>query len=312
MRHLKIFSLAYFLVALASTTMVAADEGSASYRDKDQVSAEFTLAGYGNTPVVRSEFASYLSEMEELKAEVAEMQRSLHSETAGDCEIDSFASYCEPIWYSGAEATVLQPSSNIGFDLSQNVGVRAWLGREWANGLGVRVAGFYFEDKSFFSLGIVEIFSRIKVYTFDAELTKRGTFFGADLLISGGFRVGAYNEQLLFPLVSQMNLRDFNGAGLTFSIGLDQPLYDFLNVYGNFRGSYLFGDTRSANGLSPISVLENQTLSIVELQIGLQYRRQFRNSDVFVRAGFETQQWQSQGFSDVGLFGPTFSIGFVR
>ena len=236
---------------------------------------------------------------------------------------------CSPTLYAGAEMPWLQVQSS-GFaipaaplatpNFGQEPSWRIWAGYESCEGLGFRATYWDFEDSAGisptlgFGLGI-------DVYTADLELTQRAQFCGFDLLASGGVRIGGLEQSIFAPGFSLV--RDFDGAGLTFGVGFERQVgCSPFDIYGKFRGSILFGDTDINVSPPPpgvtVATLNNQTMPIWEMQLGLEYNRKTSYGNLFARAGVEAQVWDVPpvviGLFDthIGFFGPTFAIGVER
>ncbi|MEK6249215.1 MAG: hypothetical protein N2C12_13620 [Planctomycetales bacterium] len=206
--------------------------------DQDLSQNDAVQVSFESKSFVNSETTSFLNRMEELEAEVAAMRDSLYA-ADNTCETDTFSSCCGPSWYGGLEVPILQPNDGFGDivgapGVGQNVGIRGWIGRQWDDGLGVRFSGFYWADSS--TPGGPN--SGIAVYTLDLEITQQASFYGWDLLFSGGVRGGGLDRHIVDD-GTPLFLQDFSGAGLTFALKFDRPLCKLLNAYGGLRGSLL-------------------------------------------------------------------------
>jgi len=254
---------------------------------------------------------------------------------------------CSPTFYAGAELPWLQvQSSGIAIpgipimtpNFGQEPSIRFWGGYESCEGLGFRATYWEFEDSSGLTplgVGGVNLGLGVDVYTVDLELTHRAKFCGFDILASGGVRIGGLKQSLFAAAQTQAGpasiaiSRDFDGAGLTFGVGFDRQVgCSPLSLYGNFRGSILFGDSDIDLNVNvppfvPLAAnnaatLKNQTLPIWEIQLGLEYNRETGFGDLFARAGVEAQVWEvppvllGLGDDHLGFFGPTFAIGLER
>ena len=218
-------------------------------------------------------------------------------------------------------------------NFGQEPSIRFWGGYESCEGLGFRATYWEFEDSSGVSplVGPLGIGLGVDVYTVDLELTHRAKFCGFDILASGGVRIGGLKQTLFasIPGNSVAIARDFDGAGLTFGVGFDRQIgCSPFGVYGNFRGSILYGDSDIdlnvnipgllVGPLNNVATFKNQTLPIWEVQLGLEYNHDISNGALFARAGVEAQVWQvppvllGLGDDHLGFFGPTFSIGWER
>jgi hypothetical protein len=219
------------------------------------------------------------------------------------------------------------------------------LGWENCDGLGVRVTYFDFEDDASqfqrILAGTTVLERSIDIYAWDIELTQRLDLCGWDLEISSGVRIAGLESRFggfdVNPEVDgALSLKsDFDSAGLTFAVGFDRQIgCSGLSAYGNFRGSLLYGSadvhgTLIAGGGflgiphpdfvdANIGEINNETISVIELKLGLQYDHCTSYGNLFVRAGVEGQLWEQPpvllGLLDdnIGLFGPTVAVGFSR
>ncbi len=270
-----------------------------------------------------------------------------------DCVPNRTAACCDPVWIGGGETTLLSLHNgsialNDGdeefrvtpeFDL--DVGRRYWIGRERPGGFGWRITGWHFDDRAWVALEDVEFFGEpldmvvandIDLFTVDFELTRRGRFWGWDLLASGGVRIAGIDRALDLTIEGEDSwLRnDFDGAGLTFAIGARQQLgRSNLHAYGDFRGSIIFGENDFDVRIPALTVgdlafagldgsVSDETVMIWEIQLGLEYEQPTRFGTIIGRAGVEAQTWEvppvllGLGDENVGLFGPTFSLGMRR
>lgn len=266
---------------------------------------------------------------------------------AGDSCAPDWCQPCGgPVWDAGAELTLLRLYSNsivlddiledeleITPDYDLEAGIRAWLGQEYASGLGWRVSGWTFDDHASVDfLGLAELNSEIDLYTVDFEILRRGRFCGWDLLASGGVRIAGIQREYSIgtdDLLLWFN-DDFDGAGLTLALGAEQGLgCSNFSVYADFRGSIVFGDTDFEIGIGDmgdvIGVIDDleaihgsvndRAVLIWQMRLGVEYERTLRVGTLFGRAGVEAQAWQlppaALGLLDdtIGLFGPTFALG---
>jgi hypothetical protein len=180
----------------------------------------------------------------------------------------------------------------------------------------------------------------------DIELSQRAEFCGWNLMMTTGIRIARVQQVHAirgtgFDINTQAtgaldigSGRDFTGAGLTASIGWEREIRSSgFGFYGNLRGSVLFGDTKYSafavptgaanNGNFPsfneeIAKVKDQPVVVTEIALGAQYERCTNYGVMFVRAGVEGQVWEfgpvALGLMDetIGLFGPTFTVGFER
>ncbi|MEZ6086837.1 MAG: Lpg1974 family pore-forming outer membrane protein [Pirellulaceae bacterium] len=230
-----------------------------------------------------------------------------------------------PRWRVGDPGTPLATP-----DYDYDPALRLWAGREDCRGLGARLTYFGFdEDTTNGNILIANLGSALEVYAFDLELTQRAKLSGWDLLFSGGMRIGGIDQSLsLIQGPDALTIsRDFDGVGLTIGLGAERAIGGGLGFYSNLRGSLLYGDADIDVTATPgilggfagtVAQVPNQTISVMEVQMGLEYERNFGNTGVTLRAGFEGQLWEQPPIvlglldSNVGLVGPTVSIAFTR
>jgi hypothetical protein len=244
----------------------------------------------------------------------------------------------------------------------QELSFRLYGGVENCNGFGIRGAYWQFEDGANGTVnglqGVIpvigttqidslSIFSSHRFQVGDLELSQRADFCGWNLMMTTGIRVAQVdqrhgiggtghdvNNPALTGAIDISAARRFSGAGLTASIGWEREIRcSGFGLYGNLRGSVLFGDTKysaalnttgAANNFAPPSgsvtfaKVKDQPVVVTEIALGAQYKRNTNYGVMFVRAGVEGQVWEfapvALGLLDesVGLFGPAFTIGFER
>jgi hypothetical protein len=205
-------------------------------------------------------------------------------------------------------------------------------GFERQNGLGFRGTYFDFEDRAGNGmLGPIPLATHLDLYAIDLEVTQSGQFCSWNAQLSGGVRIAGIDQGLETNVGSNVVdlSRAFDGAGLTFALGMDRQLgHSCFSVYNSFRGSLLFGDaTVDITALGPnlpgpilatVAQIPNQTIAVWEMQLGLQMGRDTDYGLLIARAGVEAQLWEQPpvvlGLLDdnVGLFGPSFSVTLER
>ena len=85
------------------------------------------------------------------------------------------------------------------------------------------------------------------------------------------------------------------------SFNMNAYVHDTINFNGEMEGT-----------------VADQTVAILEIQLGLQYERCTQFGLLFGRAGVETQLWELPpivagiGDQNIGLLGPTFAVGVRR
>jgi hypothetical protein len=251
-------------------------------------------------------------------------------------------------WEAGAELTLLRPEIGsvvlhdyvakefqLTPDYNLNAACRVWVGREWSNGLGWRVTYWTFSDSASLELPPGSagsgMSSELNFYTVDMEFTRQAKLLSWDIYSSIGARIGGVDTAEMANVSKSTGVvnEHFLGGGLTFSIGTRQALGEsHWSLYGGFRGSLLYGMTSfdmyadvhdyvSFSGHLSGSVAD-QVVSILELQLGVQYERCTQFGLVFGRAGVETQLWELPpvvagiGDRNIGLLGPALAFGIRR
>lgn len=178
----------------------------------------------------------------------------------------------------------------------------------------------------------MEALTDMKLDIWDFEVTQTGQLGCINLVFSGGGRY-AFMEQtynVFAPGDSFLLSRTtFTGAGPTVSLEGTRRLGDsFVSLYGGSRGSLLFGRSRSS------SVIDNDdgtflgdhkwfdVRGILELELGLQWSRDYESVGLFVRPGVVGQLYLGGGNArnssnvlgtptgdNFGLFGYMLTVG---
>ncbi len=240
--------------------------------------------------------------------------------------------------YGSVEVTFLRPhiSGSPSFfasaggarrmiDSSYQTNLRYQLGYKSDSGFGVR--GRYFSYDHDFSYVAPWAPGQFKVQTsvadFEATLNQRLRHF--DMELSAGVRYGnqtyANGTPTLFGVIGVGRLT-FEGVGPTASIGTSRTLGNSgFRIFGNLRGSLLFGDLRNDSVLwnMPAGTIEDEIMTIAENQLGVSYTRTLSNDVVMeLRTAWETQYWMNSTLADdfygvgsnLGLSGPTIALEF--
>ena len=171
---------------------------------------------------------------------------------------------------------------------------------------------------------IVGLNSSMRAYTADLEITRRW----CKGCVTGGMSFGARHANLssqtgvsLRSVIGHDDVfgvantdREFEGSGLTFGIQATRPLNDLcrgMSLFSSVRGSYLWGDARSASscGTSLVSnhteifatqadnnafaATDNGGMLITEMQTGLEWKHKIKctSAIAFFRLAAEWQQW---------------------
>lgn len=185
------------------------------------------------------------------------------------------------------------------------------IGYEGANGLGVRVR-YWFFDQDFALDGVAPTFG-VDMDALDLEATTRTEFGEWDLQFAGGARYG--REEMSYNGL----LARFEGVGLTVAAEVTRPIYSGnWSLLGNFRGSLLYGDILDTGLILGAGTFttDDEMMQIWELQLGVQYAREMSAGQVAVQFLWETQHWEnawlSAWMSDLGFSGPTLKVEFRR
>ena len=316
------------------------------------VTSVWTVSAFGEESEIKARLAALEQEVAELRSQPQAVDGDFDScdtNTCGNCLGTAVPNCTKRVFDVGAELTLLrlhigslvlrdfiQDEYEVTPNYNLDAAFRVWLERQSSNGLGWRIAYWRFGDTASLELydgdasGTV-ITSGLDFYTVDLELTHRGRFCDWDINSSIGVRIGGMgiDESVEYNGNRGSLNQDYTGAGLTFSIGTQQELWrSNWSVYGGFRCSLLYGVTEfdaSANVDEYVTYdgafkgsVAGQTMSVLEIQLGLQYERCTRYGLLFARAGVETQLWElppvlfGLGDKNVGLLGPTFLIGLRR
>ena len=172
--------------------------------------------------------------------------------------------------------------------------------------------------------------SDIDVDSLDFEGTKWTQFECWRLGTTGGLRYASVAQGYQAALrdanggfVGAIHSRHrFDGLGPTFSIEGRRP-FGCLTFYSMARGSLLFGngkfgftavDNLAATTLRT-SLERNDVLTVAEIGVGIEWRRQCCNGNMFFcRTALEGQVWQGAGSAtsedgDLGFFGLNVALG---
>lgn len=281
--------------------------------------------------------AEQAQRIQQLETHLASLEDKTKLHTDG-CDDDCCDS-CPGV-IAGAELTFLKAHSNglvsttpVG-DLTlvpnfdYQVAPRAWLGYQFAGGLGLRATWWGF-DQGLPASGIASGFG-LEATTVDLELTDAINLGKWDLLASGGLRYARLRQDVLAPsLLAPFDVsRDFEGLGGTFALSARRGLGGTnLALIGSARGSLVFGEsfdsiTLGGLGGGPLPgplVGTQRTLGIFELRLGVEWSRELSNGARFyTQTVYEAQYWQSAqlfdglGGMDVGFTGVAVNIGLAR
>jgi hypothetical protein len=279
--------------------------------------------------------AEQAQRIQQLETHLASLQDNtkLHADGCDDgCD------HCPGV-IAGAELTFLKAHSNaltgpgpgIGGTIipsfDYEVAPRAWLGYQFAGGLGLRATWWGYDQglpASSFAAGF-----GLEATTVDLEVTDAISLGKWDLLASGGIRYARLRQDIGPSFLAPIPLsRDFEGLGGTFGLSVRRGLGGTnLALIGSARGSLVFGesfDNISTSGLGggppglPLVGVQ-RTTGIFEMRLGVEWSRELSNGARFyTQTVYEAQYWQSAqlfngaGGMDVGFTGVAFNIGLAR
>jgi len=281
-----------------------------------------------------SDFADRITALE---AEVAELQAQPVPSTTSRMVRPQLWELYSNGWYGGAEATILEPfmsgapSVFLGnpvpgslIEQQFRAGVRYQIG--WANAAGVGIRGRYWSYNQSFtqSAPFAPAQLGIDLQTADLEATVTQRLWNWDTLLAAGARYGKLgysNDKAVGGLpIFGVGTAAFEGVGPTVAVeGRRRLGRSAFALYGNVRGSALFGDVanRSMFLSMPSASINGEVMGIAENQLGLAWDRVMANGLVLeARAVWETQYWMNSTLSDdvygigtnLGLIGPTVGL----
>jgi hypothetical protein len=199
--------------------------------------------------------------------------------------------------------------------------------------------------------------SSLRVDTVTLEATEEFALGSVAFMVSGGARYLYHRQSYHATLTNNVTVgaafaiendtldyeHTFTGGGPTASVCARQPFGETgLSMYGNVRGSFMVGTGRQTfravqlihdTGISPpppavpltqSTLLTDQfasnrddTLPVIELEIGLEYTADFGAWLLFTQAGIVGQNYFGAGSAvsengNMSLFGLQFSLGVTR
>ncbi len=249
--------------------------------------------------------------------------------------------------YPGAFASPsLSASFDPNFNLEFSP--RFWVGIRGNYGLIVRGRYWQFNHGTskgtltapgFMDPDLVSSLYDINVYALDVEVGQKRDIQGWDLEMGGAIRYAEaeVTQNVVFDFVDAgMDMQygatgfsGFSGLGPGVFLGGRRELgWRGFTFLANTRLSFLFGNTNfsvgettalNPPGVDPIPTIDlkvsNHVLQVWEMQVGVEWSRQLSSGARFFLGAFlEGQVWElpSSPFaisSDLGFFGPTFSVG---
>jgi hypothetical protein len=199
---------------------------------------------------------------------------------------------------------------------SHDFSPRYVMGYEDRCGLGGRVRYWHYEDE----IDVIDPDSiAMELDVLDLEVTNRFQLRRTDVVLAGGFRYAGWDLRCYDDGVV-----DLDAYGLTMAADLSTLLCchgcnQWSFVYGG-RLSILGGDWNGNNALidNDYGEVRDDNLLVHELYAGIEYAYCHCEYDLFMRAVFEMQNWDSDVLSEPGIgtglasysIGSTDSIGF--
>lgn len=243
--------------------------------------------------------------IEQLEAHLASLSRTTTSGIVGDgcgCNGGSSCGACgcndccdQSMVYGGLEIVALkvfQSEGNYGNNDYQP-GARIWLGAQRADGLGIRVRYFNYDQE----IGG----DNVLIENFDIELTDAWRLGNWDGILSGGFRYGEF--------IDDFGSVETYAAGITVGFQANRWVNDRFAIFAAVQESLLYGNDVGND-------VDDVVFSITEIQLGVQANRCLNNgSTMFVRTGVEGQFYAQASDNDsegLGLFGFFATVGVMR
>jgi hypothetical protein len=248
--------------------------------------------------------------------------------------------FLKPHWDNNpAYAQGGNPVENVDFDHDLQAAPFAWLGYVGCSGFGVRARWFQFDHSSnvnvdnainvlaggpgqpldFPTIQDLRFQSDLNLDVWDVEATQTVDVGCTTWIGSAGVRYLHVSQHYnVFNDVSDgfLSAHNFNGWGPTISLeGRRNIGCTGLSLYGNARGSILFGDSlyTSFNDIDESAdarISSWAPVSIAELEVGAHYSQIVGCSLVYGRVAMVGQHWQ--GVGNASLSDPTFSGGVDR
>ena len=237
------------------------------------------------------------------------------------CRINSVAPVCSNC-YADIQFMWLRPQVSedwVGkLSESSDFSPRFIFGYESANGLGLRARYWFFDDNvNVLAAGTLGM----ELDVVDLEVTNRFAFRRTDVWLSGGIRYAGWaltddsNATVTMDSLALTVAADLRP--LAFSHGCSRWSF----VYGA-RLSLLGGNWKGDNDIIDTIFnpeVANDNMLVHELYAGVEYGYTVRGFDLFARATYEMQNWQSDVLSEPGIgnglapnsIGSTDSISFI-
>ena len=325
------FALLLTLAGAADLSTFAAEPDHLSYDDKT-VDDKSAFTGFELTaspaPFVTSEAAAQLEDrIARLETELQALRQPAVQEhvTVTNLFSDEPESSKGRL-YGSVEMTFLRPRvsgvigafspHNGGRLLANNfdTGIRYVLGYRGENGLGFRGRYWSFNDSYAFQPPYGPANMMIDTQAADMEVTLLQTHRTWDVELSSGIRYGKLRYFSDTPGAFGVGEAYFEGIGPTMAGNIQRPLGSSgFSLFGNLRGSLLFGEIRNASMLLnlPNGPVRDEVATTIENQLGVAWTAEIGQSAQFeLRTAWETQYWMSETLSD-DTFGISSNLGFM-
>ena len=243
-------------------------------------------------------FADMQRRLAEVESQLASYEAMGDHEQHGKGGKDGYCGTCiTPGITLDAELLFLRPFGSDGgtFDNGNqyNPGVRLAGGFVRGDGLGLRARWFSYGSNA------IDPDGDFDAYYADLELTDKFGLGCWEATVSGGLRYAEFTQP-----VSQDGMF---GLGPQIGIELTRQVRSNLYLFTSARTSMLFGQEQFDN--------EDDTFSISEMQLGVEFRRDLGGAAFFVRTAVEGQYWSAvanDDEEDLGLIGGVFAVGITR
>lgn len=221
----------------------------------------------------------------------------------------------------------------LSFDWDGDGSYKAWVGYEFASGLGLRVShsafnhsvGFFREegdgrlevhfdpeqdDLDIFVNQALRARSQLEMDVTDVEFWQTVDLNAVTLRFGAGFRVADIQRSYLAIDTAPGNdtahfKHDFDGVGPSLNFESDIPIARGFSIYNATRAAILFGEHRASYREEPVITNNSGSLSNYSLvptldnQIGLQWRGIAAGGELTLRAGVDTEVWFGAGGWDL-------------
>ncbi|MCZ2344415.1 MAG: hypothetical protein LC104_21860 [Bacteroidales bacterium] len=214
-------------------------------------------------------------------------------------------------------SVVVAPEVTLGFVNAAGLGARVhyWYFREGTdqvlNGGAPGVNSTLLYSASPLGLGFIdgtsamEVTSKLNVQVLDTEAIYVHSGSRWNVLFAGGVRIARIDQSYnaFVPQSSNNTLlsnNTFHGAGPTLAVEVRHPVCcACLNLYGKVRGSMVYGEANQSATRPDqnLAAQENRVASIgiAEMELGMEYNKIVRSSQLFGQVGVVAQNWSGAG-----------------